>query len=302
MTHGDDTGLRVPPRLAPIEVVIVPIYADGRGARDGARGGGAHRRRSLGEWERREHERASRARRRPRRHEARRASTTSGSCAACRCASSSARAISRRTRRVLVRRDTREKKPVVARRASARTSPTLLDAHPERHAGGGARPARGATAFASAITLRPLPRDDGGRGRVRLRGLVRRPPRARRRSRKRRRRRSACFPTRSSDRPMPPTTCLKCGRACDSRGRVGEGVLTPRRSRASTARSPCEGVCARRAIAQRTVGTPAYVYSATTIRDALRAARPRRSAACRIAFTTRSRPTRTSPSCACCAS
>src|SRR5215203_830219 len=26
MTHGDDVGLRVPPRLAPIEVVIVPIY------------------------------------------------------------------------------------------------------------------------------------------------------------------------------------------------------------------------------------------------------------------------------------
>src|SRR5512142_252661 len=26
MTHGDDTGLRIPPLLAPIEVVIVPIY------------------------------------------------------------------------------------------------------------------------------------------------------------------------------------------------------------------------------------------------------------------------------------
>jgi prolyl-tRNA synthetase len=26
MTHGDDNGLRLPPRLAPIEVVIVPIY------------------------------------------------------------------------------------------------------------------------------------------------------------------------------------------------------------------------------------------------------------------------------------
>jgi prolyl-tRNA synthetase len=26
MTHGDDGGLRVPPRLAPIELVIVPIY------------------------------------------------------------------------------------------------------------------------------------------------------------------------------------------------------------------------------------------------------------------------------------
>jgi prolyl-tRNA synthetase len=26
MTHGDDVGLRVPPRLAPIEIVIVPIW------------------------------------------------------------------------------------------------------------------------------------------------------------------------------------------------------------------------------------------------------------------------------------
>lgn len=26
MTHGDDNGLRVPPKLAPIEIVIVPIY------------------------------------------------------------------------------------------------------------------------------------------------------------------------------------------------------------------------------------------------------------------------------------
>ncbi len=28
MTHGDDKGLRMPPRLAPIQVVIVPIYRD----------------------------------------------------------------------------------------------------------------------------------------------------------------------------------------------------------------------------------------------------------------------------------
>ena len=26
MTHGDDNGLRIPPHLAPIELVIVPIY------------------------------------------------------------------------------------------------------------------------------------------------------------------------------------------------------------------------------------------------------------------------------------
>src|SRR5678816_3662308 len=26
MTHGDDNGVRIPPKLAPIEVVIVPIW------------------------------------------------------------------------------------------------------------------------------------------------------------------------------------------------------------------------------------------------------------------------------------
>ena len=32
MTHGDDTGLRMPPLLAPTELVIVPIYRTRRGA------------------------------------------------------------------------------------------------------------------------------------------------------------------------------------------------------------------------------------------------------------------------------
>ena len=32
MTHGDDIGLRIPPLLAPIELVIVPIYKTRRGA------------------------------------------------------------------------------------------------------------------------------------------------------------------------------------------------------------------------------------------------------------------------------
>ncbi|MBI2796119.1 MAG: proline--tRNA ligase [Gemmatimonadetes bacterium] len=50
MTHGDDKGLQVPPRLAPIEVVIVPIFRsdDERAAVLGA----AHRLRDeLGSWE-----------------------------------------------------------------------------------------------------------------------------------------------------------------------------------------------------------------------------------------------------------
>ena len=39
MTHGDDAGLILPPRLAPIQVVIVPIYKheDEKAAGDGSR-------------------------------------------------------------------------------------------------------------------------------------------------------------------------------------------------------------------------------------------------------------------------
>ena len=54
MTHGDDSGLRVPPLLAPIELVIVPIY---RKDEERARVLAAADRivASLGEWERRVH-------------------------------------------------------------------------------------------------------------------------------------------------------------------------------------------------------------------------------------------------------
>jgi len=53
MTHGDDVGLRVPPLLAPVEVVIVPIY---RKDEERARVlEAAHRiAAQLGDWERRE--------------------------------------------------------------------------------------------------------------------------------------------------------------------------------------------------------------------------------------------------------
>ena len=53
MTHGDDTGLRIPPLLAPTELVIVPIYRKeeerGRVLEAAHRIVGA-----LGDWERRE--------------------------------------------------------------------------------------------------------------------------------------------------------------------------------------------------------------------------------------------------------
>jgi prolyl-tRNA synthetase len=53
MTHGDDVGLRVPPLLAPIEVVIIPIY---RKEEERVRVLEAADRiaRQLGDWERRE--------------------------------------------------------------------------------------------------------------------------------------------------------------------------------------------------------------------------------------------------------
>src|SRR3712207_4530621 len=53
MTHGDDSGLRIPPLLAPIELVIVPIW---RSESDRGRVLEAAQSlaRSLGDWERRE--------------------------------------------------------------------------------------------------------------------------------------------------------------------------------------------------------------------------------------------------------
>jgi prolyl-tRNA synthetase len=56
MTHGDDVGLRVPPLLAPTELVIVPIW---RGDADRGRVLEAARRieQTLGNWERRERNR-----------------------------------------------------------------------------------------------------------------------------------------------------------------------------------------------------------------------------------------------------
>jgi len=52
MTHGDDTGLRVPPLLAPIELVIVPIYRTDD-ERTLVLEAAERIRRSLGEWDRR---------------------------------------------------------------------------------------------------------------------------------------------------------------------------------------------------------------------------------------------------------
>ena len=43
MAHGDEAGLVLPPRVAPYQVVVVPIAPQGGGARRGAGGGGRYR-------------------------------------------------------------------------------------------------------------------------------------------------------------------------------------------------------------------------------------------------------------------
>ena len=53
MTHGDDTGLRVPPLLAPIELVIVPIYRTDE-ERATVLEAAERIRKSLADWDRRE--------------------------------------------------------------------------------------------------------------------------------------------------------------------------------------------------------------------------------------------------------
>src|SRR5512132_2903484 len=53
MTHGDDVGLRVPPRLAPIEIVIVPIYRTDE-ERAQVLEAAERIKTSLGDWDRRE--------------------------------------------------------------------------------------------------------------------------------------------------------------------------------------------------------------------------------------------------------
>jgi prolyl-tRNA synthetase len=96
MTHGDDLGLRTPPRLAPIEVIVVPIWkcdeerarllGAGRPAAIMSRAGAAGGTIACG------------CASIPARASSPAPSTTSGKCAACRCASSWVRATWKRTR------------------------------------------------------------------------------------------------------------------------------------------------------------------------------------------------------------
>ena len=115
MAHGDDEGLRLPPAVAPHQVVIVPIYRSddeqGRG-RGGAKAMAA-------EW-RAAGIRVTRGR--AGRHGPASSSPTR-SCAACRCGSSSGRGTSSAQSVTVARRDAGEKTPVAHGRDRARARP-----------------------------------------------------------------------------------------------------------------------------------------------------------------------------------
>ena len=143
--------------------------------------------------------------------------------------------------------------------------------------------------------LRRLPRADGRRGRVRLRRLVRR-----RGVRGADQGRDEGDDSRAARRGVP------LGRGADDLSQVRHARRPPRRygrrrtdrpaSPASTARSHCEGVSAR---AHRARGRHAGVrLQRGDDSRSLRAARRGARAACRTAFTTRSRRTRTAACCA----
>ena len=209
MTHGDDSGLVLPPRVAPYQVVIVPI---GRGqlARDGAAEGAGDsaascvaagirvtlddRERAPGwkfsEWELRGV--PLRARDRPEGH--------------------------REVAVLVARRDTREKQ-ACRWTACRRSMRALLDDDPAEPARARARRSATSTRSASA-TYDEFKQAMEGRP-----GFVIAPwcgvgRRARRRSRPTRRRRSA---TCRSTPPAPSGRCVRCDKPAQRRGLVREG-------------------------------------------------------------------------------
>ena len=123
MTHGDDNGLILPPRVAPYQVVIVPIpprQLGGDRAAQGARG--------RGELCAAGRARACSTTATPRRPDG---STPTGRCAACRCASRSAPRTSRRSRWCscgATRARSRRCRSTACRRRSPRCSTTIQEA------------------------------------------------------------------------------------------------------------------------------------------------------------------------------
>ena len=187
---------------------------------------------------------------------------------------------------VLVRRDTREKKPVSLDTIGEDVA-ELLMRDPGGHAHRGARAPR-AEQHSQAHQLRRFPRADGRQGRVRLRRLVREPE-CEAQIKEETKATIRVLPDEEFRSAEAPATCLKCGRRVDRRGRMGQSVLTTGFSRVDGVMH-CEGVSLERIAARRR-----YAGVRLQRRDdprSVRAARPHARAACRIAFTTRSRPTR----------
>ena len=213
MAHGDDRGLRLPPRVAPQQVVIVPIFRDDERA-DVLEAAACPRRRTAGGGRSRPRRRSARA---PARLQVQRVGAEGRAASA----SSSAAATSRRRAVTVVRRDTRREAADPARRVPQPRSASLLSDVQ-------------ASLFQSARdeqerrTLRdPRSYDElieylRERRRIRRGGVVRQRPSARRASRTRALRRSgACRST--SSRPAPCLYLLWSVR--DNRGGLGAGVL-----------------------------------------------------------------------------
>ena len=115
MAHGDDSGLVLPPNVAPVQVVIVPIFRNGRGAgrgrrsdRSAAGGSCPNARRARPSGSRSTGATIRRA-----------SSTTTGSCAACRSGSRSGPATWRLGQAMLVKRVDRSKEAVPLDRLAA---------------------------------------------------------------------------------------------------------------------------------------------------------------------------------------
>ena len=184
---------------------------------------------------------------------------------------------------------------------SARTSRDAARAHAGRHARRGARPPRGEQRARAHHATTRFKRADGGRGRLRLRRLVRRARSARRRSRRRRRRRFACLPDEEFRSAEAPTTlpqvrqARRPSRRCGPR-RTDRPGFSARRRRARTARA-----CRSSASPTRRRHAGVRLQRGDDARP-VRRARSRCSRRCRIAFTTRSRRTRIAACSSCCAS
>ena len=210
MTHGDDDGLRVPPRLAPIELVIVPICKSDDERAPDARGGRPRRCDALDEWERRDPGRL-------RVHIDDREGIKPGA----KYYEWELRGVPLRielgprdlekNQGVLVRRDTRAKKPVSLDTVGEDVAELLMRIQEDMLIA--ARERREANSIRQRDQLRRLQELMDGQGRLRLRGLVRRRARARRRSRRKRRRRFACCPMRSSARPRRRRPASSAARA-----------------------------------------------------------------------------------------